>query len=270
MLIGVFDSGIGGLTVLKELWHKLPAHSTLYLGDTARVPYGTKSAQTVVRYAQQVSAMLIDQGIDLLVVACNTASAHAMPTLTQLPVPVVGVVEPGARAALEQGSAKHVGVIGTTATVASAAYEQALRRVQPGIRVSSLACPLFVPLVEEGWEHTDVAQAAARRYLAHWADPEADRPDTLVLGCTHYPALKPLLHQLLGDSVRLIDSAEATASVVARRLADAPPEDRPEHRILVTDGAPGFSEIASRLLDRPMPRLDVVDLDPTTIRSRRS
>jgi glutamate racemase len=300
--IGVFDSGIGGLTVLSALRRAWPGHSTVYLGDTARVPYGTKSGATVVRYARQNAKYLLGEGIELLVVACNTASAYALETLqADLPIPVVGVIEPGARAAVGGGAEaqgpqgpkgpqrpiqpvgsiapvsapvvtdapRHIGVIGTAATIASGAYERAIRRLAPSARISARACPLFVPLVEEGWESTHVARSVVLQYLGDWVvrpDPEmvgegdSDVPEALVLGCTHYPMLKPMLGEVLGPAIRLVDSAEATARAVAPYLAAAREEKTPTQRLIVTDGAPGFARVAARLLGERPVALEVVDL----------
>lgn len=261
MNIGVFDSGIGGLTVLRALRQAWPGHSTIYLGDTARVPYGTKSRETVLRYARQNTQLLIEQGIDLLVIACNTATAYALePLAEEMPVPVVGVIGPGAEAAAAATRGGHIAVIGTSATVASGAYERAIRALKPQVRISAKACPLFVPLAEEGWEETDIARAVAERYLADWLPGRPDRPDTLVLGCTHYPVLKPVLGELLGPAVTLIDSAEATARAVSPYLESAAPEVSPTHRLIVTDGAEGFARTATRLLGEHDLTLEVVDL----------
>jgi glutamate racemase len=265
MLIGVFDSGIGGLTVLRALWRAWPGHSTVYLGDTARVPYGSKSPQTVARYARQIVDYLLGQGAELIVVACNTASANAMDSLEGLPVPVVGVIEPGAVGAVEaarrRGIARpHYGVIGTRATVQSGAYQRALARLAPEARISAVACPLFVPLADEGWETTEVAHVVARQYLADWLPGRPDRPDVLVLGCTHYPVLRPTLEAVLGSEVTLVDSAETTARSLAPHLAGAPAEAAPRHRLILTDGATGFAQTASRLLGVETPAFEVVDL----------
>lgn len=262
MLIGVFDSGIGGLTVLRALRRAWPGHSTIYLGDTARVPYGSKSRQTVVRYARQNTHYLLSQGIELLVLACNTASAYALEELQSLPVPVLGVIEPGAQAAARATRGRHIAVIGTAATIASRAYERAIERLAPGVRISARACPLFVPLAEEGWEDTPIARLTAERYLADWLPGQPDRPDTLVLGCTHYPLLRPTLAGLLGPEMTLIDSAEATAQAAGPLLAARPAEARPTHRLIVTDGAEGFARTAARLLGEPEVHLEVVDLTP--------
>ena len=205
--IGVFDSGIGGLTVLKEVIRLLPHEDTIYLGDTARVPYGTKSAETVTRYSLEITDFLIKKGIKLLVVACNTASAVALPALRErYKLPIIGVIEPGARKAAAATKIKKVGVIGTEGTIKSGAYEKAIKAISPNIEVISKPCPLFVPLAEEGWTDNDVALAAAEIYLN-----DMKGVDTLVLGCTHYPLLKSAIASVMGEGVRLIDSGEETA-----------------------------------------------------------
>jgi glutamate racemase len=271
LLIGVFDSGIGGLTVLRALRAAWPGHSTIYLGDTARVPYGSKSPQTVIRYARQVADFLLGEGIELLVVACNTASANALEALADLPVPVVGVIEPGAQGAAEavrrkSHPAPHIGVIGTRATINSGAYQRALERLLPGVRISARPCPLLVPLADEGWEETEIARAVARQYLADWLPDApgapAGRPSALVLGCTHYPVLRPTLAAVLGPEVELIDSAQTTARALTPHLQALPNEATPSHRLLVTDGAPGFAGTAARLLDERGIQFEVVDLVP--------
>lgn len=214
--IGVFDSGVGGLTVLRELRRQLPGEPLIYLGDTARVPYGTKSSSTVLRYAQEAAQFLLAQQVKLLVVACNTASAVALEELTKHnQVPVVGVIEPGARRAAEVTRNGRVGVVGTEGTIRSGAYEVALRAARADVVVYTAACPLFVPLAEEGWACHEVARLAAREYLAPLL---REGIDTLVLGCTHYPLLKQLLQEVVGPDVELIDSAQETAKAVVLQL----------------------------------------------------
>ena len=253
------------MTVLKALREAWPGHSTVYLGDTARVPYGSKSPQTIVRYATQISHYLMQQGIELLVVACNTASAYALTALSEgLTVPVVGVIEPGAQAAVEAAAGRPIAVIGTAGTIASGAYHQAIRQRAPEAVISAAACPLFVPLAEEGWEDSPVTQEVARHYLAPWLPGQPSRPAVLVLGCTHYPVLKPALAQVLGPQVMLIDSAQATARAVAPYLSEAPREADSQHRLIVTDGAPGFEKTAARWLGEDV-QLEVVDLSPAAI-----
>jgi len=215
--IGIWDSGLGGLTVVRELRQLLPRERLIYFGDTARVPYGSKSAETVRRFARENSEFLLSHGVKLMVVACNTASALALDDLrARHELPVLGVIEPGARAAAEVTRKGIVGVIGTPATVGSGAYTAALRALRPGLSVEGRACPLFVPLVEEGWLSHEATRLVAEEYLAPLQEAGVD---TLVLGCTHYPLLKPLLGGIMGAGVRLVDSAEETAREVARELA---------------------------------------------------
>ncbi len=248
--IGIFDSGVGGLTVLKEVVRALPQEDTIYLGDTARVPYGTKSPETVVRYSRQIARYLYSRDIKLLVVACNTASAVALATLQQeFDIPVVGVIEPGARAAALATRSGKVGVIGTAGTVASSAYTKAIKRINPDIEVASRACPLFVPLAEEGWVDNEVARLTARIYLE---DLKKHGVDTLVLGCTHYPILKEVIAEVMGPGVTLVDSAEQTALTVARILAEQgllrPEKERGNHHYYVTDIPAGFIRVGNRFL----------------------
>ncbi|MDP2530220.1 MAG: glutamate racemase [Candidatus Palauibacterales bacterium] len=264
--IGVFDSGIGGLTVLRALRRRLPAEDTVYLGDTARVPYGPKSPETVRRYAAEAAEFLLGQGIKLLVVACNTATARALPDLSEsLPVPVIGVVEPGAREAARRSSSGRIGVIGTQGTVDSGAYEAAILALRPEAVVEGLACPLFVALVEEGWTEGEVARLTAERYLR----PLLGRGiDTLVLGCTHYPLLRPLLQEVAGSAVTLVDSAEATADAVQRELErrglGAPvAAGQGAARYFVTDDAGRFRRLAARWLDEEPESLETVELART-------
>jgi glutamate racemase len=203
--IGIFDSGIGGLTVARAIYEQLPGESTIYFGDTARVPYGPKSPETVRRYSLEILHWLLGQGVKLVVVACNTSTAHALGRLQEESrVPVVGVIEPGARAAVTAARGRAIGVIGTAGTVASKAYVRAITELAPGTRVEQVACPLFVPLVEEGWFDHPAAELIAREYLHPLVKAGIG---ALVLGCTHYPLLKPLLARVMGPDVELIDSA---------------------------------------------------------------
>lgn len=211
--IGIFDSGIGGLTVLKEIVAKMPGEDIIYLGDTARVPYGIRSPETVTRYSFENTHFLLLQEIKMLVVACNTASAISLEAVKkEFPLPVIGVLDPGARAAVAATEKRKVGVIGTEATIGSGAYEKAIKKLAPDIEVHSLACPLFVPLVEEGWTDNDVAALVAEKYLASLRGAGID---TLVLGCTHYPLLKDVIRGVIGAGITLIDSATETAKEVA-------------------------------------------------------
>jgi len=233
--IGVFDSGLGGLTVAHAIMRQLPAENLVYFGDTARVPYGPKSPDTVRRYSHEIAAYLLDQGVKAIVVACNTATAHALPMLEQeLDVPVIGVVEPGARAAVRASRSGNIGVIATAGTIKSGAYVRAIKAEAPDAQVTARACPLFVPLVEEGWTDHEATWSVAREYLAPFMHDEVD---TLVLGCTHYPLLKPLIGEIVGRGVRLIDSAEETALDTRRMLN--------EHSLGATSGEGTYRFIAS-------------------------
>ncbi len=217
--IGVFDSGVGGLTVVKKIIELMPAEEVVYLGDTARQPYGTKSAETVEKYALDNAAFLAGRGIKMLVVACHSASSVALETIaSSYPMPVVGVIEPGARAAVEVTRNHRVGVIGTEATINSSAYTRALKRVGPSLEVHSRACPLFVPLAEEGWTENEVARATVEIYLASL---KRSGIDTLILGCTHYPLLEQPIKEFLGPSVILVDPALEAARSVQRELEES-------------------------------------------------
>ncbi len=260
--IGIFDSGIGGLTVLRELVAALPREHTIYLGDTARVPYGIRSAQTVTRYCFENTHFLLSQEIKMLVVACNTASAISLEAIKrEFPLPVIGVLEPGARAAVAVTRSRRIGVIGTEATIASGAYERAIKHLDPAVEVRSLACPLFVPLVEEGWFENDAAELIASKYLAPLA---GEGIDTLVLGCTHYPLLKGVIGNILGAGITLIDSATETAREVADVLAklnwsrtDAAATVR---RYFVTDTPARFEKIGKLFLGDGMLKAEQVNV----------
>ena len=214
--IGIFDSGVGGLTVLHALLEVLPREDVVYLGDTGRYPYGTKSAETVTRYSIENVDFLIAKGIKMLVVACNSASAVALAALeARYPVPVIGVIEPGARAAIAGTRTNRIGVIGTEATIASGAYTRALRALRPALEIYTRPCPLLVPLAEEGWVEGPIPRGVVETYLASLRKSGID---TLVLGCTHYPLLKPVIAEVMGAQVTLVDSAEETAREVAAQL----------------------------------------------------
>ncbi|BDG04320.1 glutamate racemase [Anaeromyxobacter oryzae] len=256
--IGIFDSGVGGLTVHRAILDALPSADTIYLGDTARVPYGTKSAETVTQYSLRNARVLARRGIDFLVVACNTASAVALPALrAELAVPVLGVVEPGARVAARASRTGRIGVIGTQGTVSSGAYQSAIRRAREGAEVIARACPLFVPLAEEGW--TDPGDAIVRGVVARYLAPlRGAGIDTLVLGCTHYPLLKAAI-ALEVPGVVLVDSAEAIAAEVRERLGDAP-GGAGRHDFLVTDVPEKFLAVAGRFLGRAVTSAEHVDV----------
>lgn len=257
--VGVFDSGIGGLTVAHEIIRQLPHESLVYFGDTARVPYGPKSPETVRRYSREIAAFLHDQGVKGIVIACNTATAHALTALRdEMDMPVIGVVEPGARAAVAATRQGHIGVIGTLGTIKSGAYERAIRAIDPDVQITMRACPLFVPLVEEGWTDHDATRLVAREYLEPLIAADID---TLVLGCTHYPLLKPLLKEVLGSSVRLIDSAEETAAETARTLAAgnlaAEPDADPTYRFVASDDPLQFLQLGQRFLGGTMEGVEI-------------
>jgi glutamate racemase len=247
--IGIFDSGIGGLTVLQQVARLLPRELLVYLGDTARFPYGTKSPEVVTRYSCENTDFLMERGLKMLVVACNTASAVALETLrARYEVPVVGVIEPGAQEAVRCSKNRRIGVIGTEATIASGAYTQALRVLDPSVEVYTRACPLFVPLVEEGWVDNEVARATIAIYLSSLKHSGID---TLVLGCTHYPLLKKGIADFLGPQVCLIDSAEETAKVVRSTLSSyglARRKGNGGASFFVTDIPDRFVKVGARFL----------------------
>ena len=258
--VGVFDSGVGGLTVVRALMERLPFEDIIYFGDTARVPYGVKSVETISLYAREITELLLKQNVKLLIVACNTMAAVARQVIEDLsPVPVLNVIDAGAQSAVDATSRKYVGVIGTPATINSNAYARAIHELDPEIRIFSQACPLFVPLVEEGWLDHEVTRLTAREYLK----PVLCHPvDTLVLGCTHYPLLKPLLQEVVGDAIRLVDSAEAmaeqAASVLSRLGLRNPGPAPPEYRFQVSDVPLRFQSIGERFLGRALPNVQVV------------
>jgi len=256
--IGVFDSGVGGLTVARALMQRMPTESILYFGDTARVPYGVKSVETIAHYATQITEFLLARQVKLLIVACNTMAAVAAQAIRDLsPVPVLDVIEVGARVAARDSRARRVGVIGTLATVASGAYERAIRAHSDSISVWSQACPLFVPLVEEGWLAHPVTRLTAEEYLAPLL---TEQVDTLVLGCTHYPLLKPLIGEVAGASVTLVDSAETVAAEAeallgARNLRHT---GKARHEFFVTDVPQRFQRIGELFLGQVLEPVHVV------------
>ncbi len=259
--LGIFDSGIGGLTVYNEVRKALPGANIHYFGDTARVPYGTKSAQTVTNYSVQIALHLVKQEVDAVIVACNTASAYAMDTLEDtLDIPCFGVVAPGAKAAANATQNNVVGVLGTRGTVSSGAYQKAIADLDPEVEVIGTPCPLFVPLVEEGWLTDPITREVAVRYLQPHLDAGVD---TLVLGCTHYPMLKEVISSVMGDRVRLIDSAEETAIKVKKHLEDNGliEDSTPGSDIFeVTDSPSRFAEVGQIFLGR-----EISDVSHVTI-----
>jgi glutamate racemase len=263
--IGVFDSGLGGLTVARAIRSQLPGEDVLYLGDTARVPYGARSARTILRYARGCADLLAARGIKLLVVACNTVSAVAIDSLrAELDIPVLGVIEPGARAAVAATQTHKIGVIGTASTVASGAYPRAVAALSSRAEVFPVAAPLLVSLVEEGWLEGDVPRLAVERYVSQIAPHGVD---TLVLGCTHYPMLRGVIERvakgLLGDHSRVVDSAEATASELDGFMKDrglTRGTAGGSLRLMVTDRPQTFADVAARFLGHAIDDVEVVDL----------
>jgi glutamate racemase len=258
--IGVFDSGIGGLTVVRALLRRLPQEDIVYFGDTARVPYGTKSRETIIRFSLQDVAFLQRFHVKLIVVACNTASSLALSTLQRrVATPIIGVIEPGAQAAVATTRNGRIGVIGTPSTIASQAYEHAIHRLDRAIHVYGQECPLLVPLAEEGWADDPVTEAIARRYLAPLA---RRRIDTLILGCTHYPLLKTVIAHVMGRGVRLVDSAVQTAEEVRRLLAvrhlAVNGRETSQCQFYVSDEPQRVMRLAKRFLGRPVPWVERV------------
>ncbi len=259
--IGVFDSGIGGLTVVKALIEELPGESIVYFGDTARVPYGTKSKSTIVKFSLENVEFLLRFGVKCIVIACNTSSSWALPTLRKyFKVPIVGVIRPGAMAAARQTTHKRVGVIGTSATIHSRAYETAIQRIDPAIKVFSQSCPLFVPLVEEGWMDDPICFDVATKYL----EPlKRQRIDTLILGCTHYPLLSRTIQKVMGPDVTLVDSAKQTVTEVRGVLmgTDALRHQRlsPRYRFFVTDEPTHFNRVGHQFLGRVVDSVERVN-----------
>jgi glutamate racemase len=259
--IGIFDSGIGGLTVLKEVSSLLPGENIIYLGDTARVPYGIRSPETVIRYSFECTEFLMKQNIKILVVACNTVSAISLQEIcNRVSIPVIGVIEPGARAAVSATKNKKIGIIGTETTIKSSAYAKAINAMAHDIEVYGLACPLFVPLVEEGWTTGVIARMVVERYLTAVKDRGAD---TLVLGCTHYPLLKEVIQEVMGD-IRLVDSAIETALAVKHLLAEkgmlAGDETARARRFFVTDSPEKFISVGERFLKTKIDSIEKIQI----------
>lgn len=261
--IGVFDSGIGGLTVVRALMDRLPFEDIIYFGDSARVPYGVKSVATIESYTRQIAEFLLAREVKALIIACNTIAAVAAPVVREVAgdVPVLDVIDAGARAAVADSRTQAVGVIATPTTVNSNAYARAIHTLNPKVRVYSQACPLFVPLVEEGWLDHPVTFLTAEEYLKSVLVEDVD---TLVLGCTHYPLLKPLLANVAGPDVQLVDSSVTTAEATAQKLAELnllnPQRGMPSYRYFVTDIPLKFQSIGERFLGRSIKQLEMVKL----------
>jgi glutamate racemase len=264
--IGIFDSGIGGLTVVKSILRLMPNENIVYFGDTARVPYGSKSNDTVIEYSLQAANFLLRKNIKLLVVACNTASAVAMKDLKRfLTIPVVGMIEPGAKMALQESNKKIIGVIGTRATVNNRAYASELKKINPRARIYEQACPLFVPLAEEGWIDHKVTEVIAKEYLSELKEKKID---SLILGCTHYPILQDVIQKVIGKSVKLIDSGTPAASLVEDYLNGRQLRNQSVHQgiseFYVSDVPLKFREVAERFLGRKITHLHKVELEELT------
>ena len=250
--IGVFDSGIGGLTVVKQLTREMPSEDIIYFGDTARVPYGTKSPSTIKKFSIENVLFLLNFDVKLIIIACNTSSAIGLPFLSKyFSVPMIGVIKPGAKAAIRSTRNGRVGVIGTTATISSKAYEKEIKALNPKIKVYSENCPLFVPLVEEGWAGDGIVDIAARKYLAGFKDKGID---TVILGCTHYPLLKPAIQKVMGKAVKLVDSAEETAKEARNLLEECGLEYQGRRagrsKFYVSDAPGKFLAVAKRFLGK--------------------
>jgi len=262
--IGIFDSGLGGISVVRALVDLLPHEHLIYFGDTARVPYGSKSEETVIRFSHQISSFLVEQDVKMIVVACNTASSVALESLQEkFDIPVVGVIEPGSKSAVKYAVNKRIGVIGTASTIRSGAYRSTIHELDSEIEVVDQPCPLLVPLVEEDWPQDDVVDSILKSYLNIF---QAQKPDSLILGCTHYPYLKSAIQRVMGEDVRLVDSGEETAAEVLEVLGNLDlinPEtgDPGKHKFYVSDFPQKFEETASRFLGRPLENLFKVELE---------
>jgi len=261
--IGIFDSGLGGLTVLKEISRILPNENIIYFGDTARVPYGTKSKETIIKFSVQDADLLMDLDVKMIVVACNTVSSLSLDILKRrYDIPLVGVIEPGARKAAEITNKMKVGVIGTKATVASGIYEKEIKSINPGINVISASCPLFVPLVEEGRLTGTITKQIVREYLAPL---KKNNIDVLILGCTHYPLLKPVIQEVVGGSVSLVDSAKETAKEVKRAIDEneigKTTREKPVYRFYVSDEPFLFKKIGEKFLGRSIEGIERVEIE---------
>jgi len=261
--IGIFDSGIGGLTVLKEVMEQLPNEDIVYFGDTARIPYGTKSKETVLKYAFQCIKFLLSKNIKAIVIACNTASAIALnDALKTFDVPIIGVIIPGANAAIEATKNNKIGVIGTTSTINSEAYQTRIRSLNKNAEVIGVACPLFVQIVEDGWEDTDVARIAAEKYLLELKEHNID---TLVLGCTHYPILRYTLSKVMGDKVSLVNPAFETAKEVKNMLKEkdllADNKEKVVYKYYVSDDPEKFRRVGGNIMNKNIESIQKVDIE---------
>ena len=263
--VGVFDSGVGGLTVAREIMRNLPSEKIVYFGDTARVPYGNKSKENVIRYSRQIIHFLLEQQVKAIVIACNTASAFALDEVrNEFDIPILGVIEPGARVAAQETKNKKIGVIGTEGTIGSGIHAAFLKKLDPGITVISKACPLFVPLVEEGWLHDPVTLEVVSRYLQEFKEKEAD---TLILGCTHYPLIRSTIREFMGEGVRLVNPTYETALELASLLeregllsGEKKQEEFP-YRFYVSDLADKFKAFANSILPYDVEMTKKIDIE---------
>lgn len=263
--IGVFDSGIGGLTVVREIMRNLPSESIVYFGDTARVPYGSKSAETITRYSEQICRFLIGKQVKAVVVACNTASAFALEAVQkEFSIPIIGVIRAGAEVAASSTRNGRIGIIGTEGTIGSGIHASFLKKIDPKIEVIGKACPLFVPLAEEGWTHDPVTEEVARRYLA---ELKSQNIDTLILGCTHYPLLRSTIRKVMGEGVQLVNPAYETALELKQLLkernleCEADPQAEPEYRFYVSDLADKFRHFANTILPYDVPLTKKINIE---------
>lgn len=261
--IGIFDSGIGGLTVIKEVMKILPNEDIYYFGDTARVPYGNKSPETVTKFSFQNTRFLISKGVKAIVIACNTASAFSIESVKEnFKLPVLGVIDPGARAAARETKSGKIGIIGTEGTIASKAYEKAIKRIYPDAEIFAYPCPLFVPLVEEGWAGSKVSYLVAEEYLSPLKKAGVD---TLVMGCTHYPLLKKVVGDIMGPDVALINPAEETAvdlmQVLIQKGLQNESNEGSQYRYYVSDNADKFSRVGANFLNKEVFNIDKIDIE---------
>lgn len=260
--IGIFDSGVGGLTVARDIMRQLPAESIVYFGDMARVPYGSKSKDTIISFSRQIAAFLMEKNVKAIVIACNTASAFALEAVSDMvDVPVIGVIEPGARAANNATKSKRIGIIATEGTVKSGSYSKVLHRINPDLQVFAKACPLFVPLVEEGWLYDEITKEVADRYLYDLLSYDID---TLVLGCTHYPLIRRTISKVTGDGITLINPAYETAKELEKILeADAMRADgvNVKNEYYVSDGADRFKKFAASILPSDIDNVNYVNIE---------
>lgn len=261
--VGVFDSGVGGLTVVNQLIKSLPQEDIIYFGDTAHLPYGSKSKESVIRFSLDIANFLQAQRVKIIVVACNTASSFALSSLREnIEIPVIGVIEPGAQAAVDATRNFKIGIIGTEGTIKSRAFEEALRKIDKNVKVFSRACPLFVPLVEEGWLDEPETSQIAEKYLSPMKD---EGIDTLILGCTHYPLLKELLSRIMGQEISLIDTAEATAKAVERRLGEKnllrKGSRKSVYKFFVSDDPEKFLQLGRRFMGKNIEKAERINLE---------